>query len=180
MFWDADAHSSYHLDRESKGDVVQRRTAGCSAPCPGDFGEHCRRLTSFRDGRKGKKEEIKALQSENPLPTVTEQMLLHVNTALTRDATSHGNGAARSKPSSKALVPQSTFFQACGTTWRWSTPHPELFRLGGAPLMAVHAAAPQNAERFAGERLISRQKSPRIAYSRARFGLDFLSSGLFA
>lgn len=46
--------------------------------------------------------------------------------------------------------------------------------------MAVHAAAPQNAERFAGERLISRQKSPRIAYSRARFGLDFLSSGLFA
>lgn len=58
MFWDADAHSSYHLDRESKGDVVQRRTSGCSAPCPGDFGEHCRRLTSFRDGRKGKKEEI--------------------------------------------------------------------------------------------------------------------------
>lgn len=83
-------------------------------------------------------------------------------------------------PAARRCCPKATFFQACGTTWRWSTPHPELFRLGGAPLMVVHAAAPQNAERFAGERLISRQKSPRIAYSRARFGLDFLSSGLFA
>lgn len=61
---------------------------------------------------------MKGFQSENPLPTVTEQMLLHGNTAPTREATSCGNGAARSKPSSKVLLPQSTFFQACGTTWR--------------------------------------------------------------
>lgn len=133
MLRDAAAHSSSRLGRESKGGVVQHCAAGCSAPCPGDFGEHCRRLTSSRDGKKGRKEEIKALRSGKPLLTVTKQTLLHVNTATTWDATSRGNGAARSKPSSKTLLPQSTFFRVPRTTWRWSTPHPELFRLGGAP-----------------------------------------------